>query len=126
MIVAAVGDLLFASKIRAAARAIGVEVRFARTAEELLALAARGPRLVVIDLNGRDLDPLAAIERIKEATAGACRVVGFVSHVQTDLIAAARRAGADEVLARSAFAARLPVLLRPATNGQAAEDETSA
>jgi len=37
--------------------------------------------------------------------------VGFVSHVQTDLIDAARQAGVGEVMARSAFTARLAEIL---------------
>jgi hypothetical protein len=37
--------------------------------------------------------------------------IGFVSHVQTELIDAARQAGVDEVLARSAFTMRLPEIL---------------
>jgi hypothetical protein len=36
---------------------------------------------------------------------------GFVSHVNTALIMAARQAGMDEVMARSAFAANLPQIL---------------
>jgi hypothetical protein len=36
---------------------------------------------------------------------------GFVSHVNTTLIMAARDAGMDEVMARSAFAANLPQIL---------------
>jgi len=38
--------------------------------------------------------------------------IGFVSHVQNDLIAAARDAGCDLVLARSAFVSQLPSLLQ--------------
>jgi hypothetical protein len=38
-------------------------------------------------------------------------MLGFVSHVDSDVIAAARAAGIDEVLARSAFAARLAEIL---------------
>jgi len=38
--------------------------------------------------------------------------VGFVSHVQANLIADARRAGVDQVLARSAFVTQLPQLLQ--------------
>jgi hypothetical protein len=34
---------------------------------------------------------------------GAVRTVGFASHVDDDLLAAARAAGCDEVLARSVF-----------------------
>ena len=39
------------------------------------------------------------------------RTLGFVSHVQTDLIQAARAAGIDEVMARSAFATGLADIL---------------
>jgi hypothetical protein len=38
-------------------------------------------------------------------------VVAFASHVRADLIAEARAAGADRVLARSAFVAELPALV---------------
>jgi hypothetical protein len=37
--------------------------------------------------------------------------VGYVSHVQTDLIAAARQAGVGEVMARSAFTQQLAEIL---------------
>jgi hypothetical protein len=40
--------------------------------------------------------------------------LGFASHVQTDVIDAARKAGIDEVLARSAFTMQLgEILQRP-------------
>ena len=38
-------------------------------------------------------------------------IVGYASHVQTDVIEAARKAGVDDVLARSAFTQRLPEIL---------------
>ncbi len=40
------------------------------------------------------------------------RTIGFVSHVQSDVIDAARSAGVGEVLARSAFTARLADILK--------------
>jgi len=43
---------------------------------------------------------------------GSAPVLGFASHVAAETIAAARGAGCDEVLARSAFTRRLPELLR--------------
>jgi len=39
------------------------------------------------------------------------RTLGYVSHVDSATIAAAREAGVDEVLARSAFATRLGEIL---------------
>ena len=47
-----------------------------------------------------------------DAGTSALRAIGFASHVHTELIAAARNAGADEVLPRSAFAGRLADILQ--------------
>ena len=38
--------------------------------------------------------------------------VGYASHVQVDVINAARQAGVDEVLPRSAFTTQLAVILK--------------
>lgn len=113
MILAAVADLMFSSRIRAAAAGGAADVRFARTAREALEQARTlRPSLVLIDLNGGPLDPLDTIASLKaEPTLAGTRIVGFVSHVQGNLIAAARAAGIDEVMARSAFVAKLPELL---------------
>lgn len=113
MILAAVIDLMFASRIRTAASSAGTEVQFVRTADQVVEqAAARHPSLILIDLNAAPLDPLAVVARLKgHPELRAIRVVGFVSHVQAELIAAARAAGVDSVLARSAFVARLPELL---------------
>jgi DNA-binding NarL/FixJ family response regulator len=116
MVLVAVDDLLFSSKIRAAARGAGVEVTFARTPDEILARARElRPGLAIFDLNSAKADPVATIASLKSdpALAGT-RTIGFASHVHTGLIAAARAAGADEVLPRSAFAAQLAELLASA------------
>jgi PleD family two-component response regulator len=114
MILAALDDLMFVSRIRAAANGVAADVRFARTTDEVLTLV-RGeiPTLVLLDLNARRVDPMATLAALKsDHRLGSVRIVGFVSHVQADVIAAARAAGIDEVLARSAFVSRLPDLLR--------------
>jgi PleD family two-component response regulator len=113
MILAALDDLMFTSRITTAAAAAGAELRLARTADAVLDAARQlGPSVILMDLNCRAVDPLATLSRLKSDPAlAAIRVVGFASHVQADVIAAARAAGADDVLARSAFVARLPQLL---------------
>jgi len=113
MVLVVVQDLLFGSKIRAAAKQAGVEAAFARTPDEMLRLARDAtPSLAVLDLDSRTIDPIAAIRALKANTALAgIRIVGFVSHVRVDLVSAAREAGADEVLARSAFVTRLSEIL---------------
>lgn len=112
MIIAAVDDLMFASKISAAARRAGVDVVFVKSLDELRSAAAGDAALLILDLNSRRTDPLATVAAIRRDDALAhLRTVGFVSHVQGDLVAAARKAGVDEVLARSAFVERLPEIL---------------
>jgi len=106
---AAVADLMFASRIRAAANAAGVECVFARSTEELEKLAA-GADLVLIDSETRWLDVPASVGALKAAAVP--EVVVFGPHVNGAALVAAREAGADRVLARSAFVTMLPELLK--------------
>ena len=111
MILAAVDDLLFSSKIRATAKQIGVEVAFARSPEDILTqVRDLKPSLAIFDLNSTKTDPVRVIGLVKAESA--VRTIAFASHVHVDLINAARSAGADEVLPRSAFAAHLADILR--------------
>jgi len=112
-VLAAVDDFLFRSKIRAVAKHVGVEVRFAQTPDEILSQArALKPALVIVDLNSAKADPVATIAALKaDADTAGARTIGFASHVHVDLINAARRAGADQVLARSQFAGNLADIL---------------
>jgi DNA-binding NarL/FixJ family response regulator len=113
MVLVAVDDLLFSSKIRATAKQAGVELTFARTPAEILERArALKPVLAIFDLNSAKADPIATVSAMKnDPDIASVRVVGFVSHVHTALIDAARRAGVDDVMARSAFVAQLPDIL---------------
>ena len=113
MILVAVDDLLFSSKIRATAKQAGVELAFARTRDEILEQArALMPPLVIFDLNSGKTDPIATIAAMKSDPAlASIRTLGFVSHVDADTIGAAREAGTDQVMARSAFAGQLAEIL---------------
>jgi DNA-binding NarL/FixJ family response regulator len=113
MILAAVDDLLFSSKIRTTAKLAGVELTFARTPEEILQQARTlRPALVIFDLNSGKANPIETVTAMKrDAELASIRTLGFVSHVHTELIESARAAGMDEVMARSAFAGRLADIL---------------
>jgi CheY-like chemotaxis protein len=113
MILVAVDDLLFSSKIRTTARQVGVELTFARTPDEILAQArALKPSLVVFDVNSQKADPIRTVAALKaDPELKHIPTTGFVSHVNTGLILAAREAGMDEVMARSAFAVNLAQIL---------------
>lgn len=109
----ALTDLLFGARIRAAAQTANVDVIVLRTPAALVAAAVeRAPRRILIDLDARGHDPVDVIRSLKDdARTSEVDVVAFVSHVREDAIRAARDAGADRVLARSAFVRQLPDLV---------------
>ena len=113
MILAVLDDLMFTSKIKTTASQLGVPIAFARSADGALAeMRKAAPSLVVFDLNNTRINPVAIVAAMKAdpALAGV-RTVGYASHVQVDVINAARQAGVDEVMARSAFAQNLAAVL---------------
>ncbi len=112
-VVAALDDLLFLVKIQDAARRAGIGVAFVNSLDALLGAARQRPALILLDLNTNALPALAAATRLKsDPEFEGVPVVGYVSHVQTELRQKAEEAGLDLVLARSAFSANLPDLLR--------------
>ncbi|MGE5245555.1 MAG: two-component system response regulator [Betaproteobacteria bacterium] len=113
MILAILDDLMFTSKIKTAAGQLGVPVAFARSrAAALDHMRRTPPGLVILDLNNPRTDPLGVVADMKADPAlASIPTVGFASHVETDLIDAARRAGVGDVLARGAFTTRLADIL---------------
>ena len=113
MILAVLDDLMFTSKIKATAGQLGVAVTFARSAAAALdAMKTAPPSLVILDLNNPRTSPLSIVAGMKDDPAlSSVPTVGFASHVQVDVINAARQAGVDEVLARSAFTQQLAQIL---------------
>ena len=116
MILVAVDDMLFSSKIRTVAKLAGVDITFARTPPEILERSRTlRPSLVIFDLNSAKAMPLETVASLKaDPELASIRTLGFVSHVHTELIGAARGAGIDEVMARSAFAGNLAEILQTA------------
>ena len=114
MILAVLDDLMFSSKIKTTAGQLGVAVTFARSAETAIAeMRKSAPSLVILDLNNARTNPLGIVASMKEDPAlASIPTVGYASHVQTDVINAARQAGVGEVLARSAFTIQLADILR--------------
>ena len=113
MIVAVIDDLFFSIKIKTAAKTLGAEVYFERAPDQVIdSIRSKAPRLVIFDLDSAKMRPLDAIAAMKADPAlRDVPTLGFVSHVHDDVIASARAAGIDQVLARSAFVERLGALL---------------
>lgn len=105
--------MFFASKIRATAEAVGVEVRFLRSIENLKEKAREmKPGLVVVDLHNTKLDPVALAAEFKaDDELRTVPLLGFFSHVHADLQRKAMAAGYDQVVPRSVFARDLARIL---------------
>jgi PleD family two-component response regulator len=123
MIVCAIDDLFFSIKISTAAKQLGADVYFERLRDNVLpTIRERRPSLVIFDLNSSRLAPMAAIAAIKaDPELREVKTLGYVSHVDSDAIAAARHAGIDQVLARSAFTDRLGEILT--TSGTSSQSD---
>ena len=95
-------DLIDGSRIGGHSRALGFETLIARTQAQAVTHLAKQPAAVLIDLHHGSLDVAALVE----AAAGVVpkpRLVAFGSHVDAQRLKAARAAGCDLVLPRSAF-----------------------
>lgn len=120
-VIALVRDLMFSSRISAEARAAGATIRMVRDPAQLSDPAnaagasqtdqtntSAAAQLLIIDLNQPGALEAACTWRAAQTRR---RVVGFVSHVDTDVIAHARTAGIDQIMPRSQFVRQLPALL---------------
>ncbi|MEO8434763.1 MAG: hypothetical protein ABI596_07695 [Pyrinomonadaceae bacterium] len=114
-IIAAVDDMFFMSKIRATAESLNVTMRFVRNVDTLFSVAGESrPALIIVDLHTEKLDPLELARRLKsDAELSTVPLLGFYSHVETELRDQAQSAGFDQIMPRSAFSADLAQILSP-------------
>src|ERR1700752_1051903 len=111
VIIAVVDDMFFASKIRAVAEAVGAEISFPRNKEALIQ-KAREAKLIIVDLHNQKMDPTAIATELKsDDELRAVPLLGFFSHVQTELQKSALADGFDQVVPKSVFARDLPKIL---------------
>lgn len=112
-IVAILSDLMFTVKIQEAAKRTGLDVVFVKSEQDALKHARENPAVIIVDLNTTALDALDLIEKLKaDGETSKINVLGYVSHVQADLKAAAQQKGCETVIARSAFSQNLSSILR--------------
>lgn len=116
MILVFIHDLIFQTKIRSTAEALGAPVWFARRLDDWKKqIADEMPPLLIVDLNaGEDALAAVAVAAVQKETGGnraGGRIIAFVSHVDVGLAERAWAAGADEVMPRSKFSAELPTIL---------------
>jgi CheY-like chemotaxis protein len=108
-----VDDLFFASKIRGTAEQLGVAVNMPRRIEAVTEAALRDqPALIICDLHSQKIDPIELAQTLKsDESLRHIPLLGFFSHVQTELQREAEQAGFDRVIPRSAFTKHLADIL---------------
>ncbi len=113
-ILAVVEDLLFTVKISDAAKRAGLEVEFVKSERDVIEKATNEkPLLIILDLNFTAVQPLNLISKMKsDGEMKQISVIGYLSHVQGELKQQAQEAGANIVMARSAFSQNLPQILK--------------
>ena len=112
-VLAVTEDLLFTVKISDAAKRVGLEVEFLKSEKDVLEKAHQHPLLIIMDLNCACVDPIHLIAQLKGASETKnISIIGFLSHVQGELKQKAHEAGANIVMARSAFSQNLQQILK--------------
>jgi hypothetical protein len=107
--IALVRDLMFSGKISATARAMKLPIKIVRDAAQL---GSQPAKCLLVDLH---LDgALAAAVQWQKATANP--VLAFAKHTDAEMIVEARKAGINQVVARSGFEASLPTFLQEAAS----------
>jgi hypothetical protein len=106
-----VRDILFRSRIDAAAQALGVQVAYASSLDQARTrLAEAEPQIIFVDLSDANF-AVDAVAKETKRMASCARLIGFASHVDLKALASARDAGFDMTLSKSEFTARLGELL---------------
>jgi len=113
-ILAVVDDLLFTVKISDAAKRSGLDVEFVKSEKDVLEKATQEkPLLIILDLNNNSVRPLDLITQLKkDGDLRHISLIGYLSHVQGELKQKAQEAGANIVMARSAFSQNLQQILK--------------
>lgn len=119
-IVVVVDDLFVRARIDAAAQASGRQIRYARSSADFEAALGESPTAILVGMAATRLPWEDLIRRAKAGHPGPY-VLAFGPHKDLDLRRRALDAGADRVLANSAFVAALPTLLTAPTTEVEAE-----
>ncbi len=121
-IVVFVPDLLMRQQLVGGLEAAGFSTKGAATAARLAtALETTRPAAVLVELDGVGIDGVAVVADLKAGDRTAdVPVIGFCAHTRTELIQAARDAGADRVVSRGELTHRLARIATEVTGDPAA------
>lgn len=102
-------DLIFTSRITGTARDLGLEMAVARSIPQLKQMVQDlTPVCILLDLHHPNLDIADLVAYLREACHPTPFILGYGSHVATEVLRNARAVGCDLVLPRSKFVEELP------------------
>ena len=112
-IIAVLDDLFFSSKIKEAGKHLDLDLEFMKNTSELFQkIESEKPSLIIFDLNTKVCNPLETIKDLKSSPElKVIPVLGYLSHVQTELKNEADKAGCELVLPRSKFSKDLKEII---------------
>lgn len=112
-IIVVLDDIFFSSKIKEAAKSLDLTLEFTKNTNGLIQkLKSEKPALIIFDLNSKAYNPLETIKELKSSPDLIdIPILGYLSHVQTNLKDEAVKAGCDLVLPRSRFSKDLREIL---------------
>jgi hypothetical protein len=115
-------DLLWATKIKSTAEALGLAARPVRNLDMLTARLADSPvKALMVDLEAGpvSIELITHVRAHATAAIAAMPIVAFGPHVNVEGLMGAKAAGASAVMARGALNANLPDILRSLDRGAA-------
>lgn len=124
-VVAVIDDLFFQAKVRTVLQHLGLAADVVPNGGRLHTRLQEGgpPALVIVDLTLRSDDATSLIRDLRAAEHGrSVPILAFGSHVAVEVQKEALQAGASQVVAKSAFAKRLPQLVGQFVPGVAESD----
>ncbi len=118
-----VPDLMMRQKLVSALQAVGYPVRAVAKVARLGEVLDDGvPLAILVEIDGVDIDgPALTAALSTDERRGTAPVVGFCSHMRTELMDDVRAAGADRVIARGELVRRLEAVMGEITGPPAAE-----
>jgi hypothetical protein len=104
-------DLMFTSRVTGTAKELGRQAKVYLSAKSAAASVSPNLKVALLDLSNPKNTPAEDIQAWKAALPEGAVLIAYGSHVDVPALQAARDAGCDVVLPRSAFVQRLPHLL---------------
>ena len=119
VVLVAVSDIFFYTKVRDALLAQGYVLERARSQDEVLAKAGTLPLgAIVLNMNDEKVDAFQALEGIRrDNRCRALPVLAFANHEEVDTWKRARELGVTKIVSRNEFSARTLALVEEVISG---------